>query len=99
MQKPGKGHCDSNGDEEGHPIAKVSILLKRFEDKLYVNKVGFERECSKPCHASVEPLRSTSEYTIKQNDSSNGERDIEHSLYKERKLTMYLLFQPDACAE
>ena len=64
-----------------------------------MDKVCFKTQGSKPCHALIEPLWSSAEHTVEKDDCGDGKRYIEHSLYEKRELSMYLLFEPHACAE
>jgi hypothetical protein len=48
---------------------------------------------------SIEPFRCSPEDTIEQENAGNGEGDVKHSFYEQRKFTMSLLFQIDARTE
>ena len=73
------------------------MRLYVFEYKVDMDKITFQAECSHKHEASVEPVGSAAEDTVEQQDTRDGERDIEHSLQEEREHAMFLLLQEDAC--
>lgn len=73
------------------------MRLYVFENKVDMDEITFQAECSYKHKASVEPMGSAAEDTVEQQDAGDGKRDVEHALQKEWKHAVFLLLQEDAC--
>ena len=66
-----------------------------FEYEVDVDEITFQAQCSYQHETAVEPVGRTAEDAVEQQDTRDGERDIEHSLQEEREHAMFLLLQED----
>ena len=56
------------------------MRLNVFENKVDMDKITFQAECSHKHEASVEPMGSAAEDTVEQQNARNGKGNIEHAL-------------------
>ena len=68
-----------------------------MEHEVDVDEIAFQTQCSYQHKAAVKPSWGTTEDAVQEQDARDGERDVEHALQEERKHTVFLLFQEDAC--
>ena len=94
MENPCQREGDDDTEENRRPVAQT-VGLYVVQDKMHMDEVYLQTDGSHKAQAVVDPSGQTLQQHVQEQDSSNGQGDVEHALHEQGEAAVTYLLQID----